>query len=164
MRDERRHNPWKGLVAGALGGFAAAFAMSQFHSLVLPPQNVPWQNREDSTVVAGSFISQSLFHHKLNEREKKIAGPVVHYAFGASMAAAYGTIVEWEPVTAAGWGIPFGIVVWLGAHVITVPALGLSEAITRSTLPAEATEFAAHLVYGTVTEAVRRLVRSCVLP
>ena len=128
------------------------------------PANIPWQNSEDSTVVAGSFISQSLFHHKLNEREKKIAGPVVHYAFGASMAAAYGTIVELEPVTAAGWGIPFGIVVWLGAHVITVPALGLSEAMTRSTLPAEATEFAAHLVYGTVTEAVRRLVRSCVLP
>ncbi len=164
MRDARRHNPWKGLIAGALGGFAASFAMSQFHSLVLPPKKVTRQNKEDSTVLAGSFIAQCLLHRKLSEREKMIAGPVMHYAFGASMAAAYGTIVELEPIAAAGWGIPFGIVVWLGAHVITVPAVGLSEPIARSTLPAEAVEFGAHLVYGAVTEAARRLVRSCVLP
>jgi putative membrane protein len=99
----------------------------------------------------------------LSEQEKKIVGPAVHYAFGASMAAVYGTLVECAPVTRAAWGMPFGVVIWLGAHVITVPALGLSEPITRSTSAAEAAEFGAHLVYGAAAEAVRRLVRIYIL-
>jgi putative membrane protein len=165
MRAERRRNPWKGLLAGALGGFVGSFAMNQFHSLVLPrAETSSQQNKEDSTVLAGSAISQALFHHELTEQETKIVGPAVHYAFGASMAAVYATLVEWEPVIRAGCGIPFGVVLWLGAHVITVPALGLSEPITRSTAPAEAAEFGAHLVYGAVAEVVRRLVRVYVLP
>jgi putative membrane protein len=92
-----------------------------------------------------------------------MVGPAVHYAFGASMAAIYGTLLEREPVIRAGWGIPFGVVLWVGAHVIAVPALGLSEPIIRSKLPAEAAEVGAHLVYGIVAEEVRRLVRVYVL-
>jgi uncharacterized membrane protein YagU involved in acid resistance len=164
MRAERRRNPWKGLLAGALGGFIGSFAMSQLHSLVLPRAETSFQQKkDDSTVLAGSAISQALFHHELTEQEKKIVGPAVHYAFGVSMAAAYAMLVEWEPVIRAGWGIPFAVVLWLGAHVITLPALGLSEPITRSSPPAEAAEFGAHLVYGAVAEAVRYLVRNYVL-
>ena len=164
MGTERPRNPWKGLLAGACGGFIASFAMSQFHSLVLsPPDTSPQQHKEDSTVLAASAISEAIFNRKLSDEDKKFAGPAVHYAFGASMAAAYGTMVEFKPVTSAGWGMPFGVVIWLGAHVISVPALGLSEPITRSTFPSEATEFGAHLVYGAVAETVRRLVRMYIL-
>jgi hypothetical protein len=37
------------------------------------------------------------------------------------------------------FGLPFGAAVWLGAHIVAVPALGL------------------HLVYGSITELVRRV-------
>jgi hypothetical protein len=46
-----------------------------------------------------------------------------------------------------------------GLIVITVPALGLSEPMTRSTPLREAVEFGAHLVYGAAVEVVRRLLR-----
>ena len=165
MRAERRRNLWKGFLAGALGGFVGSFVMNQFHSLVLSPAKTSsQQNKEDSTVLAGSAISQTLFHHELTEQEKKIVGPAVHYAFGASMAGVYATLVEWEPATRAGWGLPFGIAIWLGAHVITVPALSLSEPITRSTRSAEAAEFGSHLIYGAVAEAVRCLIRLYAMP
>jgi uncharacterized membrane protein YagU involved in acid resistance len=71
----------------------------------------------------------------------------------------YGAAVEVLPVLGTGLGMPFGAAVWLGAHVITVPALGLSEPVTRSTPLREAVEFGAHLVYGAVVEVVRRLLR-----
>lgn len=165
VRAEQRRNPWKGLLAGALGGVVGSFAMGQFHACVLPrAEPSSRQNKDDSTVLAGSAISQALFHHQLTEHEKKLVGPAVHYAFGASTAAVYAMLVECKPVISAGWGIPLGIVVWMGAHVIAVPALGLSKPITRSTPPAEAAEFGAHLVYGAVAEVVRRLVRIYVLP
>ncbi len=164
MPVERQPNPWKGLLAGALGGLAGSFAMSQSHSLLLPtaPRSSQ-QNKEDSTVKAASAISRGVFHHELTEHEKKVAGPVVHYGFGASTAAIYGTMVEFEPSMRAGWGMPFGAVVWLGAHVITVPALDLSERVTRSTPAQETAEFGAHIVYGLVVESLRRFLRTYLL-
>lgn len=165
MRAERRRSLWKGLLAGALGGFVGSFAMSQFHSLVVPRvQTSSRRDKDDSTVLAGSAISQVFFHHELTGRERKIAGPIVHYAFGASMGAVYAALVERMPGARAGWGVPFALVLWMGAHVITVPALGLSEPITRSTLEAEGAEFGAHLVYGAATEAIRRFARLYLLP
>lgn len=103
--------------------------------------------------------SRTVFHHKLTLDQKKIAGPTVHYGFGANVAAIYGTTAELAPLVSTGWGIPFGAAVWLGAHVITVPALGLSEPITHSAPRAEAVEFGAHLVYGAVAEGLRRFLR-----
>ena len=107
-----------------------------------------------------SAVSQRIFHHELTPRQKELAGPAVHYGFGSSVGAFYGAAVEILPVLRAGWGMPFGVAVWLGAHVITVPALGLSEPVTRSTPRREAVEFGAHVVYGAVLESVRRLLRN----
>ena len=154
-----KSHPWKALLAGAVGGIVASFAMGQFHALFQNAETSSSQDKEDSTVKAASAVSRGLLHHELTPQQKKIAGPAVHYAFGASMAAIYGAVVESVPVARAGWGSAFGATVWLGAHVITVPALGLSEPITQSTPAAEAIEFGAHLVYGVVTEGVRRLIR-----
>ena len=135
--------------------------MSEFHALLQKPESgVP---KEDSTVLTASAISEGVFHHHLTPDEKKIAGPVVHFGFGSSMAALYGTAAEVAPAVTAGWGLPFGTAVWLGAHVITVPALGLAEPVTKSTPRSEAVEFGAHLVYGAVVEGLRRFLRARVL-
>ena len=150
---------WKGLLAGAAGGLIASFVMSQFSSLVLKAGSQPQPDKEDSTVKAASAISRSIFHHELTADQKKVAGPAVHYAFGTTMAATYGVLVEFVPSARIGFGLSFGAAVWLGAHVLTVPAVGLSEPVTRSTPAAEGGEFAAHLIYGAVAEGVRRLLR-----
>ena len=152
-------NTRRGLLAGALGGLIACFAMSQFHSFFQKAELSAQDKQEDSTVKTASAVSQKIFHHALTPQQKKIAGPAVHYGFGASVATFYGAAVEVLPVLRTGWGMPFGVAVWLGAHVITVPALGLSEPVTKSTPRGEAVEFGAHLVYGAVVEGVRRLLR-----
>ena len=163
MQIDPKPNPLKGLLAGAVGGLIACFAMSQFHSALQKLKSSDQDKQEDSTVKTASAVSQGIFHHELTPQQKKIAGPAVHYGFGASIATFYGAAVEILPVLRTGWGMPFGVAVWLGAHVIAVPALGLSEPVTRSTPRREAVEFGAHLVYGAVVESVRRLLRNRVL-
>jgi uncharacterized membrane protein YagU involved in acid resistance len=153
-------NPWKGLLAGALGGLIATFAMSEFYSLLPRAENYPQPGKEDSTVKAASAISQAIFHHDLTTDQKKMAGSAVHYTFGMTMAALYGVLAEFRHSTRLGWGTTFGAAIWLGAHVITVPALGLSEPVTRVAPATEAAEFAAHLVYGAVVERLRRSLRT----
>jgi putative membrane protein len=133
--------------------------MSALHALLQRGGSSPRQPKEDSTVKAATAVSQCIFRHELSKQQKKIAAPAVHYGFGTSVGAIYGALVESRHVMRAGWGLPLGAAVWLGAHVIAVPALGLSEPITRSEPGSEAAEFGAHLLYGVTVESVRSLLR-----
>jgi putative membrane protein len=155
----KRRNVLKGGIAGMTGGLAGAFLMSQVHSGAQKILSLPPPEGEDSTVRTASAISRLLLHKELTRSEKEKAGPIVHYAFGASVGSVYGAAAELAPVVSTGWGTLLGIAVWRGAHVIAVPALGLSEPMTRSPAGAEAAELAAHLAYGSVVETVRRLLR-----
>lgn len=158
---KKRKSALRGGIAGAIAGLAASAAISQFHSLFRKPEASSRQ--EDSTVLAASAVSRAALHRDLSSGEKKIAGPLVHYLFGAGLATAYGIAVEMFPEFPKAWGVPFGSAVWLGAHVIAVPALGLSKSILESEPRAEAVEFCAHLVYGAVSEELRRFLRNRVL-
>jgi putative membrane protein len=152
---------WKGLAAGLVAGLAAAWVMGQFHQLAsrAPGMPTPVAGAEDPTARTAAIVSERLFHHPLGPEERKAAGSAVHYAFGAAVAGVYGAAAELVPGVTKALGVPFGAAMWLGAHVITVPALGLAKPITRASAPMEAVEFAAHLIYGMVTEGLRRLIR-----
>jgi putative membrane protein len=163
VRTHPEVSPWKGLLAGGIGGLVASAAMSQFHSFFQKTDSSTQPAQEDSTVKAASAVSRAIFHRELTPQQKKLAGPVIHYGFGTILGALYGMAVEFAPLVRAGWGVPFGVAAWLGAHVITVPALGLSAPVTESAADKEALELGAHLVYGSVAEGLRVLARTRML-
>jgi putative membrane protein len=176
----------KGALAGAIAGLVAGWVMVEFqkawaklektaqqrsaHSKNLDEHGVPEHRAihpegeqdkqpDDATVKTAEAISEGLFGHRLSRDEKKIAGPAVHYAFGAIMGALYGATVEATPAARAGFGTAFGAVVFVGADEIGVPAMGLSPKVDVA-LSKHLYGFASHLVYGVATEAVRRPVRA----
>ena len=154
---------FRGALAGFLGGLLAAGAMSLAHRLVgemIPKPEAPPapQQQDDSTVKVASQALR-LVGRSLDEGDKPLAGTIVHYAFGAGVGMVYGALAEVVPRVSAAVGLPFGVAVWLGAHVITVPALGLAEPPTRQPLGKEGWEFVLHLIYGVTTELGRRLLR-----
>jgi len=156
----------KGAVAGVLGGAVASWTMNEFHAGVTRwlenagSRRATSTDGDDATVKAASAISESLAGHTLTRREKKIAGPIVHYAFGSAIGALYGATSEYAPTTTTGYGLAFGSALWLGADEIGVPAAGLSKPPTEIPASTHATAFAMHLVYGMTLEGVRRLVRA----
>ena len=158
---------WRGVIAGLLGGVIASGAMSAAHNVIVAinagarqPKPPPDRHQEeDATVKIADGIARRLLHRPLPEDKKPLAGNLVHYAFGAGVGAIYGAVATGAPRVTAALGLPFGVAVWLGAHVIMVPALGLAAPPTRQTPVKEALEFVLHLVYGAVTEVVRRLLR-----
>ena len=117
------------------------------------------QEGDDATVRVASTVTRTMTGSDVPPHRQKLAGSIVHYAFGATMGAAYGAIAEVLPRVAVGAGVPFGAAVWLGAHVAVVPALGLADPPTRRPRSAEALELGLHLLYGLTTDVVRRLVR-----
>jgi putative membrane protein len=163
-------NVRSGVVTGLAAGAVAAGAMGVVHRGLTgigsgvrqpkPPAGQPGEaNEDDATVKVADGLVRWLLHRPLPEDAKPLAGHLVHYAFGAGVGALYGGTAAIAPRVTVAAGLPLGIAVWLGAHVVAVPALGLAEPPTRRPRSQEARELLLHLVYGVVTETVRRLAR-----
>jgi putative membrane protein len=146
------------VIAGLLGGLLGAGVMSAVHSLVSggQPNASSAAQGEDATVKVGDAFSRILRGRPLDEGEKPTAGSVVHYGFGASMGALYGIVSAASPVATVGRGTGFGAAVWLGAHVIVVPALGLAPFPLQQPLRKEGLELVLHLLFGAIVDLVRR--------
>ncbi|MEX2671986.1 MAG: DUF1440 domain-containing protein [Phycisphaeraceae bacterium] len=170
----------KGMLAGVVGGIAGAWAMNQFHLLTTKvtghggdeaqqaaehepgdaqaAQRGKEKKGEPTTVLAADAVSRRLFHHELSEKEQQMAGPAMHYGFGAVMGGIYGTAAETIPMIRVGEGAAYGAAVWLVADEAAVPALGLAGPPTQHPPSVHLSSLGAHLVYGLVTESVRRTV------
>lgn len=189
QREDKQHEGevLKGLVSGVIGGLVASVVMTQFQTLwsKLAEGDEQAQNKnssrqsdggegqhkkqqsqesgeggDDATVKAAEAISEGVFDHELTKSEKKVAGPAVHYAMGATSGAIYGALAEFVPPVTLGAGLPFGTAVWLVADEAAVPALGLSKSPSEVPLSTHVYALASHFVYGLTTEIVRRAVRS----
>jgi hypothetical protein len=171
------------MAAGLLAGCAASWAMNAFAEAEpvhpMPRQKGPPArdnsadgpegggaarqqgegNEDDATVKTATLVSRKVFEHELTEGEKKVAGPVVHYAYGSLVGAVYGGLAELMPITAAGFGMPFGIALWLLGDEIAVPALGLGASPTETPADKHADALAAHLMYGVTTDVLRRILK-----
>jgi uncharacterized membrane protein YagU involved in acid resistance len=147
-------------VGGLLGGLVGAAAMSAVHAWISrahPPEPPPVDRREDdATVKVADALSRTLRRTPLADDAKPVAGSLVHYAFGASMGLAQGAAAAVTPIAGAGGGLGFGAAVWLSAHVIAVPALGLAPSPRRQPPSKEGLELALHLLFGVCAEQVRR--------
>lgn len=167
------------VAAGLLGGLAAAWAMNQLMRGVAlatgrrtsetDPQRVrselahrvrDWQQAADPTGEVADRLTKATLGFGLSERQRKMAGPVLHYAAGAAIGAVYAAAVERWPKLRAGLGVPFALAVWAIGDEWAVPALRLMPSPAEIPLRAHAAMFSSHIVYGGTLELVRRTLRA----
>jgi putative membrane protein len=182
MRRARRRRVARGTLAGIAGGLAASWVMNLFMSKLggklteslmsdddkrkqrLQQQEQSRQEQgpeEDATMKAAEGIVHTVTRGQhLSHEERKQAGPVVHYAFGALAGGIYGALAECTDWTSVGFGTVFGALLYASADLIGVPAFGLAPSATQQPVAAQATPLAAHLVYGATTDLVRRAIRA----
>lgn len=175
MTHARDGNTIKGMVAGLIGGVAGTWAMTEYQALwsrvvdgyVSPSAGGAqdareWQEQHDhgrnANEYAADAVARAALDRPLSRRELRVGAPLMHYAFGSSMGAAYGAAAEHAPAVTAGTGAAFGAAVWAGADETVVPLLGWSRPWNY---PPEAhlQAFTAHVVFGLATEMTRRAAR-----
>jgi hypothetical protein len=123
-------------------------------------QNEGAEESDDATMKIAEKLLEPVLGRSLNQKEKKEAGPVIHYVFGSLMGGCYGLLSEYFPQARSGFGTIFGTALFLVADEIAVPALGLSGNPLESPLSSHVYALSSHLVYGLSTEAVRRGIRA----
>lgn len=170
------HAGWDA-ASGFIAGLVASFCMNQTMRLAAlvagakPPRTPArdpqrtkldvaslvkhWQEKGDPTGELSERLAER-FGIRLSQHQKKIAGPVVHYAFGAMMGAVYGSAADGMPWLTRGRGVPFGVALWLAGDEIALPAAGLGPKPTETPLQVHLAMLASHLVYGAVLESVRQ--------
>jgi putative membrane protein len=146
----------RGLIAGAAGGLAGAALMGPLHAAASKVIKLQSPQGEDATERVANAVVKKATGRKLSRAKKPRAGQVVHFVFGAGVGALYGLLAEEFSPLSIGAGALFGTAVYLGAHALVVPALGLAPSPVRNGLAHEGAELASHLAYGLVTDAVRR--------
>ncbi|HEX4665599.1 MAG TPA: DUF1440 domain-containing protein [Chthoniobacterales bacterium] len=156
----------KGLLAGVAGGLLASFLMEQFQaawsaaSAAMSSEKRRGGRKADPTTVkAANLVSEKITGRKIPADYKPMAGEAVHYGMGASSAAVYGVLAEVAPIVTIGDGVGFGTGLWLLADELAVPKAGLSKPPKEIPLTTHVYALASHLVYGWITETVRRAVR-----
>ena len=178
MSTPPQHHLLRGILAGIAGGLAASWMMNQFIATAGPAlteavetdaekQQAAQQKAaqgndqpDDATMKTADALTAVVTGGRhLTHGQRAIGGPVVHYTFGALMGGLYGGLAEFSDLPRAGFGTTFGAALFAGADLVGVPAFHLSPPLTEQSPSALATPLAAHLVYGTTVELVRRLTR-----
>jgi hypothetical protein len=174
-------SPAKGAIAGLIGGLFASWIMNRFQDGVShiskrfneEEADRQWSREqarhlrhqasegeeEPATVKAAVAVAEKVFDHELEPEEKRPAGTIVHYAYGAAIGALYGWAAERSELARSASGTLFGATLWFGSDEIGVPMFGLSKKPTEYPLSTHASALAAHVVYGVTTELVRRSLR-----
>ena len=141
----------KGLLAGLIGGLVATAAKT-LAERIYPPRT--HGEPEPTTLVV-----ERVTGHELTAPQKEVATETMHWGFGALTGAAYGALAEYYPAATARDGAGFGMALSSLTHGTMLPAMGLSAEPEEQTARERKSEMASHIVYGVVTETVRRVVR-----
>jgi uncharacterized membrane protein YagU involved in acid resistance len=158
----------RGMLAGAVGSLAesvffratASVAPATPPDAFQPPE--PGQRDEVATqTVARRWGEQFMQRGPLTPEQRKRAGNLVHYAFGAAWGMDWAILRESVPALASpGGAVAFGTAAWLASDNVILPAFQLSGPPTAYPAKNHAYAWAAHAVYGLAVwgayEALRR--------
>lgn len=141
----------KGIVAGLVGGVIAAAAKS------LVERFYPPMARDERDPAA--LPAKSLAGNELALPAPSPAAKNIQWAEGAIAGAAYGAVAEFYPAATTRDGAGFGMALASIKQEGALAALGLAAAPVAQNTREHAREITLHVVYGMVTETVRRVIR-----
>ncbi len=141
----------KGILAGVIAGVVATAAKSVAEK-IYPP-------RTHGEPEPPAVLADKVAGHELAAAPKAVAVEAIHWGFGIAAGAAYGALVEFYPAAASREGVNFGMTLMALTHETALPAMGLSAPAAAQTGREKTSEIATHVVFGLVTETVRKLVR-----
>lgn len=171
----KQRSAWKGFVAGAVGGAVGTAVLTVFQEGSLEGTravedkvgNGHTYTRQQEELLQGFEKAHEqtaewvagVAGTSLSPAQHKKAATVTEFAFGILCGGIYGVVAEYLPAVTAGFGTTYGAVLFSGASEVVLPALGMVPVPKDRTAVQHVGGLAGNVVYGAVTEGVRRLLR-----
>ncbi len=144
----------KGILAGLAAGIIATAAKTVAEK-IYPP-------RKHGEPEPPAVLAEKVSGHSLAPATKAVAAETIHWGFGMATGAAYGALAEFYPAATSREGVNFGLTLMALTHETALPAMGLSAPGSAQTTREKASEMASHIIFGLVTETVRKTVRKLI--
>lgn len=164
-----------GFLAGALGGAIGTVVLNAFQTASLKATEVLESKLDaDSTYSEQQKALLGIFEKAhtrtaeavadaagvdLSRKQRKAAAPVTEFAFGILCAGVYGALAELWPAVTVGAGTVYGAALFTGASLVVLPAIGYVPSPQDRTPVQHFGGLAGNVVYGAMTEGVRRVLR-----
>ena len=154
MPTHRKTSILKAILAGVAGGLAGSAAKVIAEKLI--PPRTQGQTPPPKLVVERAAAAADV---NLPPATEKAAAEGVHWGFGTLTGGVYGIAAEYQPRATAWRGAAFGLTLNRLMHEGLLPRTGLVEPVAEQPAQERVSEWVTHVVYGVVTESVRRAVR-----
>jgi len=141
----------KGAIAGCIGGLLAA-AVKSAADKVYPPSS-------SSELKGPSTLTPKPRSRELTLEKRHRSQSISRLGIGAAAGAAYGAVAEVYPPVTAKQGANFGMALVAMTHDASLPFLGRAARPEPETKREQTSELVSFVIYGVVTETVRRIVR-----
>ncbi len=165
-----------GFLAGALGGAVGTIFLNVFQTFSLKATQAAESKfdlnssyGEQQEALLGMFekahtrtadVVAGAVGLDLTRKQRRAAAPITEFAFGILCAGAYGAVAEYLPAVTAGAGTLYGAALFTGASEVVLPAIRYVPPPQERTPVQHLGGLSGNVLYGAVTEGVRRLVRS----
>lgn len=153
----------RGAASGLTAGLVASRAMNCFQSAILPVVKAAGgaqSSEPPATVKVANSAPKIVTGNRLDTSYWPAAGSAVHYGFGMLAASAYGATAEFRPAVTRWRGAAFGIGAATLVDQILVPVFGFARPPWRYTIATHAYGYASHIVFGLLTETLRKRLRA----
>lgn len=150
-------------LVGVLGGFVAAIIKFGWE-VPLPPRT-PERNATNPPQALLELLGMSpqtthaSYTFNRNEGLPWMSF-LVHFAFSIGFAVVYCVLAERFPQVKLWQGAAFGILVYVGFHVVFMPAIGIVPAPWNQPFAEHFSEFFGHIIWMWVIEVFRRDLRN----
>lgn len=151
MRKPRKRSFAKGAVAGLIGGIVAIAARNAAENIYPPRKR---RKPEPPTLVSRKNADRALA-----VEHRSLAQQSLRLGLGAAAGAAYGAAAEIYPAATSRQGASFGMALVALNRDRSLPILGRFTKSEPQTKREHTSELVSFVVFGVVTETVRRIVR-----
>ena len=149
--------PGAALVAGVVAGLSSGAIKMGWESL-FPPRK-PDREVPPVTFLKQRGIDPDRYTYTFNGNTVPLGVLAVHFGFSVATVAAYSLAAEILPRTKLWAGAAYGIGVFVVAHEIVLPRLGLTPKASELPVEEHGSEFVGHVLWMLEAEQIRKAVR-----
>ncbi len=166
--DPARRRIGTAIIVGLIGGFFSAIVKFGWE-VPFPPRTpgVRSETNPPQSMLEWFGMSHDTSHATVtfNNNPAPIMSFIVHFSFAIVFALIYCVIAEYYPGIKLWQGAAFGILVYVGAHVVVMPILGWAPnpfpwVAGAQTWSEHFSEFFGHIIWLWSIEVVRRDIRN----
>ncbi len=165
----KRQNPIKGALCGLAAGVGASAVMDIYWKIVKetlgdrPEQKPKGKNdgqkeAQPSTQIIADKVSEALTGKEVPRKDKAKAGVGVHYATGLIFGALFGIVAAVRPRLGIVGGLIYGAAIWALLDEIALRVLDIAPNPEKVPTSEHVQALGAHLVYGSSTALLTRLL------